>query len=88
MSESNDQVRLDVGGWISGPALPASEMEVLDQLARIWRDRYKIGFDGDTWSAQRMGNATVIITAESVEELRGFIWADFMEWSREAEKRS
>jgi hypothetical protein len=67
-------------------AMTEEETAALDFLRRTWRDRYRIEVTDGVWRASRMGNATVVIAADTSEELRGLIFADFSEWTRESRR--
>ena len=97
MGEDEGQVRLDLGGWISGPCLSrplnqshgmsGEDATALFRLRCIWGDRYGVSFSGSQWKAHRLGSgARWDITVESAEELRGRIWADYREWEAEARR--
>jgi hypothetical protein len=99
MSNQQDegQVRLDVGGWISGPCLTrplnvpydmtGEEATALFHLRCIWGDRYGISFTNKQWKAHRLGTgAPWNITADTAEELRSRIGEDFRQWQIEARK--
>lgn len=90
MSNPSDQVRYDVGGWISGPCLDQplnqppdmtpAEATSLWTLRNTWGTYYGISFVSDVWRAYRLGAVTRQITADTSEELSGLIWADFTHW--------
>ena len=66
-----------------------SEATSLFEIARVWERYYRIKVNDDgVWSAQRLGNATVVITAESPEMLRALIGEDYTQWTREAERHN
>lgn len=93
MTNPNDQVRIDRGGWISGPMLDVPEMSpeeasYLFELARIWGSRYKISLADGVWQAARLGNSLITFTAGSGPELRGLIAEDHVIWEREARKHN
>lgn len=88
---AQDQVRYDVGGWISGPCLSSpphapygmsgEDATALFHLRCVWGDRYGISFSGGEWKAHRLGSgAPWNITAGTAEGLRGKIWLDYREW--------
>lgn len=88
-----EEVRIDYGGWISGPMLDlrqvvtAEDATTLFELKRIWGDRYKIAVSDDgTWYASRQGDSLNIITADSGPELRGLISEDYAVWARGARR--
>lgn len=97
MSEQEDRVRYDVGGWISGPCLDrplnvphgmtGDEATALFHLRCIWGDRYGISFAGKQWKAHRLGaGAPWNITAGTAEELRGKVYLDYRAWQAEARR--
>jgi hypothetical protein len=66
-----------------------AEMSSLFELRRIWEDRYIIGFTvGGSWRAARVGNALKSFTADTPEELRGFIQEDYAIWQQEARRQN
>jgi hypothetical protein len=94
VNDSNDQVRYDVGGWISGPCLSkpmnqphgitSEEATSLLVLRRAWQGTYEINFTTGTWRASRNGSALAVITADTPEELRRLIYSDDMNKRQEA----
>jgi hypothetical protein len=62
-----DQVRYDIGGWVSGPCLDRplnqphgmspEDATSLFHLRCIWGDRYGISHSGGQWKAHRLGAA-------------------------------
>ena len=42
-----------------------------------WGDAYSITTDGDTWSASPRTDLTVIVTAETADDLRALIRTDY-----------
>jgi hypothetical protein len=99
MDDPNDQVRLDVGGWISGPCLSPDQMtrnqphgmtseEASDlfQLRCTWDKYYGISFSDSVWKAYRLGSgATQWLTADTSQELKGLLWTDYVAWQRDTE---
>lgn len=91
-------VRYDIGGWISGPCLDQplnvppgmTDQEAADLWAmrNVWERFYLISFASDVWRASRVGTSgQYTITADSAGELRGLVWADYVAWQREAQRR-
>jgi hypothetical protein len=98
VSEQEDQVRMDVGGWISGPCLSrplnqphgmsAEDASALFKMRCVWGDRYGISFSGGQWKAHRLGlGAPWNITADSPESLRNLIGEDYRLWQLETRRR-
>jgi hypothetical protein len=99
VSEQDDQVRVDVGGWISGPCLSRplnqphgmsqEDATSLFQMRCIWGDRYGISYSGGQWKAHRLGNgAPFNITASTADELNNHIGEDYRQWVAEARRMS
>lgn len=85
MDQFNDQVRIDYGGWISGPCLPSDDQEQLWKLRVTWRDKYVVDFNGDIWSAYRVGIPQTLITGDTSGELATLLTADDWLQSRPTE---
>jgi hypothetical protein len=98
MASAHDgQVRIDQGGWLSGPCLDrpqeqahgmsAEEATSLFHLRCVWGDRYGISYTGGQWRAHRLGtDAPGNITADTAEMLQGHLWADYRQWMIEARR--
>jgi len=94
-----DQVRPDLGGWLSGMCLDRpinvpygmtpEDATALFYLRRIWGDRYGISYSGDEWKAYRVGTcARVTVTASTAAGLRNAIGEDYRVWQIEIRKRA
>jgi hypothetical protein len=92
-----DQVRYDIGGWISGPCLgrplnqphgmSPEDATSLFHVRCIWGDRYCISYSGGQWKAHQLGaGAPWNLTADTAEMLQGHIWADYRQWAMEARR--
>jgi hypothetical protein len=98
LSEQDDQVRYDVGGWISGPCLSPlnqplgmtpEEATSLFRLRCVWGDRYQIAYSAGVWHGGRLGDFGKLgLTASTAEELRELIGADYQQWQAESRKRA
>jgi hypothetical protein len=97
VSEQGDQVRYDVGGWISGPCLDRplnqphgmspEDATSLFRIRCVWGDRYGISYSGQQWKAHRLGlGAPWNITASTADELNNRIGEDFRQWQIESRK--
>ncbi len=98
-NQPDPNVRHDVGGWISGPSLPApaesqrnqphgmtpEEATALGNLRRVWDTYYGIALSDDAWKAHRLGSgAPWNITADTSGELAALIWDDYNAWRTQA----
>ena len=64
--------------------MTSEEATDLFQLRCTWDKYYGIAFSDDVWKAHRLGaGAPWNITADTAEELRGLIWADYSAWQAE-----
>jgi hypothetical protein len=61
-------------------AMTKEEAAALDDLRRIWRGAYHVAFIDGIWRAKRYNDVTVVITAETAEELKAMIDADTAAW--------
>ena len=95
----DEEVRADIGGWISGPCLDRppnqphgmsqEEATALFHLRAVWQDRYLINFSGNVWRASRLGTfAKFNILAKTPEELRELVGEDYADWQREAREHN
>jgi hypothetical protein len=94
MDNQEDQVRTDVGGWISGPCLSrplnqphgmsAEDATSLWHLRCLWGDRYQVTYAAGIWHAARLGSfGTFDIDADSAIELRSLISEHYQVWQAE-----
>jgi len=53
------------------------DQTALNDLNWHWDTAYNIAYDGETWSASPLTEPTAVLIAESAEELRELIRADY-----------
>lgn len=68
------------------PDFTDEEATLLFELARVWADRYQLTVIDGVWRAARLGNATVVITADSGQQLGVLIAQDYQQWVAEARR--
>jgi hypothetical protein len=57
------------------------EAASLAELRAMWRNAYHVAFIDEVWRAKRFNDVTVVITADTAEELAGLIDADYAAWT-------
>jgi hypothetical protein len=62
-------------------AMTEEEAAVLAELWAMWRNAYHVAFIDGVWRAKRFNDVTVVITADTAEELAGLIDADYAAWT-------
>jgi len=65
-------------------AMTKEESSALSELRAIWRNAYHVAFIDGVWRAKRFNDVTVIITADTAEELAGLIASDYAAWTSPA----
>jgi len=60
--------------------MTTDEATTLFHLRCRWDDAYRIALVDGVWAAQRIGNATVLLTADSGQELRDQMQGDYGAW--------
>jgi hypothetical protein len=62
---------------VPNPPISREDQSALNDLNWHWDTAYNIAFDGETWSASPLTEPAAVLTAESAEELRELIRADY-----------
>ena len=60
--------------------LTVTDAAELRDIGWHWETAYKIDFDGETYSAARIGAPHHVVTAETASELRQGIRSDYFAW--------
>jgi hypothetical protein len=61
-------------------AMTKEEAAALTELRAMWRNAYHVAFIDGVWRAKRFNDVTVVITADTAEELKAMIDADSAAW--------
>jgi hypothetical protein len=61
-------------------AMTEEEAAALAGLRAMWRNAYHVAFIDGVWRAKRFNDVTVVITADTAEELKAIIDADYAAW--------
>jgi hypothetical protein len=65
-------------------AMTKEEAAALAGLRAMWRYAYHVAFIDGVWRAKRFNDVTVVITADTAEELAGLIESDYASWTSPA----
>ena len=60
-------------------AISADDRAALD-IAYHWDSCYRLDYDGEVYTASRLGSPEKVLTAETTEELRQMIRKDYQAW--------
>jgi hypothetical protein len=62
-------------------AMTKEESAALAELRAMWQGVYHVAFIDGVWRAKRFNDVTVVITADSAEELNGLSESDYASWT-------
>ena len=66
----------------------ADKAALVGSIAWHWDTAYLIDFDGEVYSAARIGSPHHVLTAETANELREAIRSDYFEWMATLQERA
>jgi hypothetical protein len=62
-------------------AMTKEEAAALAELRVMWQGVYHVAFIDGVWRAKRFNDVTVVITADSAEDLAGLTESDYASWT-------
>jgi hypothetical protein len=71
-----------VPGRMREGRVTSEEATTLWELRCRWGDAYRVTLADGVWAANRLANSTVVLTADTGEELRQAIRDDYAAWLR------
>jgi hypothetical protein len=72
----------------SARGLTRSEQSELNDIGWHWDSAYTVGFDGDVYTAARIGYPQHVLAADTTAGLRREIRADYQAWQASLNERS